>query len=61
MQEFKYLGFNLDRNGDYKRHIKEINRKEKMVVRKVWGLGGLGEKLCRNNFSRRWMLFKYLV
>jgi len=23
VQEFKYLGFNLDRKGDYKRHIKE--------------------------------------
>ena len=23
VQELKYLGFNLDRKGDYKRHIKE--------------------------------------
>jgi len=28
-----------------------------MVARKIWDLG---EKLCRNNFSRRW-IFKYLV
>ena len=35
VQEFKYLGFNLDKKGDYKRHIKEISRKEKMVARKV--------------------------
>jgi len=34
VQEFKYLGFNLDRKGDYKRHIKEINKTEKMVAKK---------------------------
>ena len=39
MQEFKYLDFNLDRNGDYKRHIKETSRKGKMIARKV-GLRG---------------------
>ena len=22
---------------------------------------GLGERICRNDFSRRWILFKYLV
>jgi len=54
VQEFKYLGFNLNKKGDYKRHIVEINRKEKMVARKVWDLG---EKLCRNDFSKRWMLY----
>ena len=58
MQEFKYLDFNLDRNGDYKRHIKETSRKGKMIARKVWGLE---EKLCRNDFRKRWMLFKYLI
>jgi len=29
-----------------------------MAVRKVWGLG---EKVCRNDFMKRWDLFKYLV
>jgi len=29
-----------------------------MATRKIWGLG---ERICRNDFSRRWILFKYLV
>jgi len=53
VQSFKYLGFLLDREGGFK----ELARKEKRVVRKVWGLG---ERLCRD-LIRRWMLFKYLV
>jgi len=28
------------------------------MLRKVWGLG---ERMCRNDLIRRWMLFKYLV
>ena len=40
MQEFKYLDFNLDRKGDYKRHIKEISRKGKMIAKKYGGLRG---------------------
>jgi len=31
MQEFKYLDFNLDKKGDYKRYIKEINKKGKKM------------------------------
>jgi len=56
VQEFKYLGFNLDRKGDYKRYIKEISRKGKMEQEKYEAQGK-----SRNDFSRRWMLFKYLV
>jgi len=29
-----------------------------MAVKKVWGLG---ERICRNDFKRRWNLFRYLV
>ena len=29
-----------------------------MVTRKIWGLR---EKIYRNDFSRKWMLFKHLV
>jgi len=28
------------------------------VLKKVWGLG---ERMCRNDLIRRWMLFKYLI
>jgi len=43
---------------NYKEHIKELVRKGKMAVRKVWDLR---ERICRNDFKRRWMLFRYLV
>lgn len=58
VQEFKYLGFTLSRRGDYEEHIRELGRKGRIAARKVWGLG---ERLCRNDFERRWILFKYLV
>jgi len=58
MQEFKYLDFTLNRWGNCKDHIKELSKKGKMTARKVWGLS---ERMCRNDFRRRWLLFKYLV
>jgi len=33
-------------------------RKGRIPARKVWGLG---ERMCRNDFTTRWDLFKYLV
>jgi len=58
VQNFKYLGFILNKEGNYREHLKELTRKGRLAVRKVWGLG---EKVCRNDFLRRWNLFKYLV
>lgn len=29
-----------------------------MTAKKIWGLG---ERICRDDFIRRWMLFKYLI
>lgn len=58
VQEFKYLGFVLSNKGNYKEHMKELGGKGKRAARKIWGLG---EKICRNDFRRRWVLFKYLV
>jgi len=58
VQVFKYLGFTLNREGSYREHLKDLVRKGRMAARKVWGLG---EKMCRNDFMRRWDLFKYLV
>jgi len=52
------LGFTLNREGNYREHLKDLVRKGRMAVRKVWGLG---EKVCRNDFMRRWTFFKYLV
>jgi len=58
VQNFKYLGFLLDKEGGFKEHIKELAKKGRRVLKKVWGLG---ERMCRNDLIRRWMLFKYLV
>jgi len=45
-----YLDFILNRWGNCKDHIKELNRKSKMAARKV---RGLRERICRNDFRRR--------
>lgn len=29
-----------------------------MAARKIWSLG---ERICKDDFTRRWMLFTYLV
>jgi len=58
VQSFKYLGFTFSRNGGYKEHIKELARKGRLAANKVWGLG---ERICKKDFSRRWRLFSYLV
>jgi len=58
VQEFKYFGFVISDNGNYKEHIKELTRKGRLAVKKVWGLE---ERICRNDFKRRWNLFRYLM
>jgi len=57
VQKFKYLDFILDRNGNYKNHIKKLSSKGKMVARNVWSLR---KRICKNDFNRRW-IFKYLI
>jgi len=58
VKEFKYLGFMFNNKGNYVEHIKELMRKGRMAIKKVWGLG---ERICKNDFIRRWNLFKYLA
>ncbi|XP_011171243.2 uncharacterized protein LOC105203974 [Solenopsis invicta] len=58
IKSFKYLGYVLNGNGNSKEHVKKLCGKGKIVARKVWGLG---ERIYRNDFKRRWILFKYLV
>ncbi|XP_039309944.1 golgin subfamily A member 6-like protein 1 [Solenopsis invicta] len=53
VNKFKYLGFTFNRKGNYKEHIKELSRKGRLAANKVWGLG---ERLGRNDFRRRWTL-----
>lgn len=57
-KNFKYLGFMFNRKGDYGEHIKELKIKGRIAANKVWGLG---ERICRNGFNKRWKLFRYLV
>lgn len=58
VQNFKYLGFNFNRKGDYREHIKDLKKKGRLALNKVWGLG---ERICRDDFRRRGKLFRYLV
>ena len=58
VQNFKYLGFTFNKRGDYASHIKELRRKGRMAANIVWGIG---ERMCKNDFTRRWILFRYLV
>jgi len=55
---FKYLGFVISSNGNYKEHVKDLVRKGRLAAKKVWGLG---ERICKSDFKRRWNLFRYLV
>lgn len=58
VKSFKYLGFVFNRKGDYTDQIKELKVKGRIVVNKIWELG---ERICKDNFERRWKLFRYLV
>lgn len=57
-QTIKYLGFIFNKDRNYKEHMKELSRKGRIATNKVWGLG---ERICKDDFNRRWNLFKYLV
>lgn len=58
VQAYKYLGFVFNRNGSYAEQIKELKRKGRLVANMVWSLG---ERVCKYDYRRRWILFNYLV
>ena len=58
VKTFKYLGFIINAEGNYKDHIKELKKKGVAAAKAVWGLG---ERACRYDINRRNMLFCYLV
>ncbi|XP_077277120.1 uncharacterized protein LOC143905535 [Temnothorax americanus] len=58
VKTFKYLGFVFNRSGKLAEHIKELCRKGRIAANRTWGLG---ERICRNDFIRRGILFRYLV
>jgi len=50
---------NLNNKGKYKEHFRKLSKKGRIgKARKIWGLE---ERICRNNFKRKWTLFRYLV
>jgi len=57
VSEFKYLGYVLKKNEGDDGQIRELKKKDNIVMRKVC----LGERLFKDDFRRRMMLFKYLV
>lgn len=52
------IGFLFNRKRDYKNHIRELGLKGRISANRVWGLG---ERIYRDDFLRRSMLFNYLV
>jgi len=54
---FKYLGFTFNSKRNYKDHIRELKKKDRITAKKVWRLG---ERICKDDFPRKWM-YKYLV
>lgn len=58
VSQFNHLGFTFNKKGNYTDHIKEIVKKGRLAVNKVWDLK---ERICKDDFLRRQMLFMYLV
>lgn len=54
---FKYLGFMFSNKRGYEAHIKEMAKKGRIAVNKVWRSE---ERICKEDW-RRWILFRYLV
>jgi len=56
---FKYLGYVIKKiGGGDDRQIRELKKKGNIVIRRIWGLG---ERLFKDDFRRRMMLFSYMV
>jgi len=55
--EFKYLGYVIKKRGD-DGQIRELKNKGNLVMRRIWSLG---ERLFKDDFRRRMILFRYLV
>jgi len=58
VQKFKYLDFVINNKGKYKEHIRKLSKKGRSGKE---NLGIKGENMQRNNFKRKWSLFRYLV
>jgi len=58
VSEFKYLGYVLKKNGGDDGKTRKLKKKSNIVMKKVWGLG---ERIFKDDFRGRMMLFRYLI
>ena len=58
VKEFKYLGVKLQKNGDIAGHVRERAKAANMAVGQVWGIG---ERLFRDDWKKRMLLFDCLI
>jgi len=58
MPEFKYLDYVLKKNGGDDGQVRELKTKGNIVIKKIWDLG---ERIFKDDFRRRIILFRYSV
>jgi len=60
VSKFKYLDYKevIKKNGGDDGQIRELKKKGNIVMRKVWDLG---ERIFKDDFRKRMMLFRYLI
>jgi hypothetical protein len=58
VDQFKYLGYTLQRNNRPDRHIKETVKKAISAMKQVWGIG---QRKFEGDFRRRIWMFNHLV
>lgn len=58
VRELRYLGYILQKNGRAEKQIKERMRKATIAMKRTWSIG---ERIFRDNFSRRMKAFDSLV
>jgi len=57
VSKFKYLNYVLNNNGGDDGQIRELKKKDNIVMRRVWDLG---ERLFKDDFRKKMMLFLVL-
>ena len=58
VKEFKYLGYNFQKNGGREMHIREVIKKARIAMAQIWGIG---QTMFKNNFERRMRIFRSIV
>lgn len=58
VEEIRYLGYILQKNGRNERHMEERKRKAVIVMKNAWSIG---ERISKKSYRRRRKLFTALV